>query len=152
MQVCLRVKGPQVVPLVLVLHNDNPGENRFEFPPGLATRKPVTFNDSSIEKPEQEWHDKNIVTMWDKKAWFSAPVAKDWYEWFVKKTDGVRKSVGKEPSIALQVDNLKQQIAVKLQHICSLITECTSSPCKRFRQTASIFYHLQIIILGSYCI
>ena len=55
MQVCLRVNGPQVVPLVLVLHNDKPGANRFEFPPGLATRKPVTVNGSSIEKPEQEW-------------------------------------------------------------------------------------------------
>ena len=117
MQVCLRVKGPQVVPLVLVLHNDNPGENRFQFPPGLAARKPVTFNGSSIAKPEQEWYDKSIVTMWDKRAWFSAPVAKDWYEWFLKKTEGVRKSVGKVPSIALQVDNLKQQIHPKLQHL-----------------------------------
>ena len=45
--------------------------------------------------------------MWDKKACFSAPLAKDWNEWFVKKTDSVRKSVGKEPSIVLQVDNLK---------------------------------------------
>ena len=57
--------------------------------------------------------------MWDKKAWFSAPLAKVWYEWFVKKKDCVRKSVGKELSISivLQVDNLKQQIAAKLQHM-----------------------------------
>ena len=52
--------------------------------------------------------------MWDKKAWFSEPLAKDWYEWFVNKTNGVRKSIGKKPSIALQVDNLKQQIAANL--------------------------------------
>ena len=55
--------------------------------------------------------------MLDEKAWSNAPIAKDWYRWLIKKTDGVRKSVDKEPSIAPQVNNLKQQIHPKLQHM-----------------------------------
>ena len=115
MQVCIRVEGEQPVPLVLVLTNKNHASNRFEMPPGLASRK-VSFNGSTIKKVESDWYDKSVVTMWDPKAWFSADVAEDWYEWFLKKTSKVRKSRRKKPSISLQVDNLKQQIHPRIQH------------------------------------
>ena len=55
--------------------------------------------------------------MWDKNSWFSQDVARDWWSFFLEKTKDLRNTTPKIPSQCIQVDNLKQQILPRFQHL-----------------------------------
>ena len=52
-QVCVRVKGEQIVKPTLIFRNANPAENRYEMPPGLRNRK-VQFEGHSDSVPDRK--------------------------------------------------------------------------------------------------
>ena len=54
-QVFVRVEGEQIVKPTLIFRNGNPGENRYEMPPGLRNRK-VQFEGRT--GPEASFYDK----------------------------------------------------------------------------------------------
>ena len=49
LQLAIQVKGKQIVKPTLIMRNANPAENRYEFPPGLASGK-VKFEGKNSEK------------------------------------------------------------------------------------------------------
>ena len=65
-QVCVRVKGEQIVKPTLISRNENPAEDRYEMPPGLRNRK-VEFD--GRKGPEQSFYDDRVDVMWQEKAW-----------------------------------------------------------------------------------
>ena len=39
LQLAIRVKGKQIIRPTIIMRNDNPADDRYEFPPGLAVRR-----------------------------------------------------------------------------------------------------------------
>ena len=108
MQLCARLEGEQLMKPVIIMRNQNPCEDRFEIPDGLK-RRLVDFNHNGELKREDEWYDERVIVMWDEKAWFSKPVAIQWFELFEESTRSLRKGINKTPSITIQQDNLGTQ-------------------------------------------
>ena len=61
------------------MRNENPAENRYEFPPGLASRK-VKFEGKKGR--EDEFYDKRVDVMWQEKAWADEIVSTQYLENF----------------------------------------------------------------------
>ena len=79
LQPAIRVKVKQIVKPTLIMRNENPAENRYEFPPGLASRK-VKFEGKKGR--EDEFYDKRVDVMWQEKAWADEIVSTQYLENF----------------------------------------------------------------------
>ena len=118
-QVCVRMKGDQIVAPTLIFRNANPAENRYEMPPGLVNRK-VHF-DSRVG-PESSFYDERVNVMWQEKAWADESVSLQYLQDLNQevmhlcgppKPNGVRSL-----KVALQMDNLNTQNTPLIREFC----------------------------------
>ena len=80
-QVCVRVKGEQIVKPTLIFRNANPAENRYEMPPGLRNRK-VQFEGRT--GPEASFYDDRVDVIWQEKAMRGIPKSLFLQKWAEK--------------------------------------------------------------------
>ena len=64
-QVCVRVKGEQIVKPTLIFRNQNPAEDRYEMPP-YPRNHSVEFDGQ--EGPEQLFYDDRADIMWQSQS------------------------------------------------------------------------------------
>ena len=123
LQLCVRVQGEQIVRGTIIFFNKNPAENRYELPPGLASRT-VTFEGK--QGREDEFYDDSVDVMWDPKAWASQPISKQWFEKFIEQTEHLKgpqvdydmDDAIRTPKIAVQADNLSCQNVEDIREMC----------------------------------
>ena len=70
------------------------------------------------KKREDHFYDNRVDVMWDPKAWMSEDCAEQWFEKFFDNTESLRKEIGKNPSIVMQVDNLATQNVEEIKKMC----------------------------------
>ena len=118
LQLAIRVKGKQIVKPTLIMRKENPAENRYEFPPGLASRK-VNF-EGKVGR-EDEFYDERVDVMWQEKAWADEIVSTQYLENFNEQVMYLRSKPKRgyvEKKILVQMDNLDSQNTPNIRDFC----------------------------------
>ena len=78
LQVCVRDRGEQSIPLTTVMGNHNPNQDRYEFPKNLQKRT-LDFENNGIKRREDYFYDNRVDVMWDQKTCMSEQCTEQWF-------------------------------------------------------------------------